>query len=90
MLSLQIDDARLSDLEPWHAEQLAGLFRAHGSDFYDWLPWEGFEDVEGARGFLESFATGTEPGAETKIIIDQGAQNNSPIDDGDYFGQMNQ
>ena len=58
MLSLQIDDARLSDLEPWHAEQLAGLFRAHGPDFYDWLPWEGFEDVEGARGFLESFAKG--------------------------------
>jgi ribosomal-protein-serine acetyltransferase len=58
VLSLQIDDARLSDLEPWHAEQLAALFRAHGSDFYDWLPWEGFEDVEGARGFLESFAKG--------------------------------
>ena len=59
----QTEFARLSDLEPWHAEQLAGLFRAHGSDFYDWLPWEGFEDVEGARGFLESFATGRGEGS---------------------------
>ena len=58
MLSLQIDGPRLTDLEPWHAEQLAALFRAHGPDFYDWLPWEGFEDVEGARGFLESLAKG--------------------------------
>jgi len=56
VLSLQIDDARLSDLEPWHAEQLAGLFRAQGADFYEWLPWEGFEDVDAARGFIEGFA----------------------------------
>jgi RimJ/RimL family protein N-acetyltransferase len=56
VLSLQIDDARLSDLEPWHADQLAGLLRAHGADFYEWLPWEGFEQVEAARGFLEGFA----------------------------------
>ena len=57
MLSLQIDDARLSDLEPWHADQLAALFRAHGADFYDWLPWEGFEDVDFAghrRGFAQA------------------------------------
>ena len=58
MLNLEIDDARLADLEPWHAEQLAALFREHGSDFYDWLPWEGFEQVDGARGFIESFAKG--------------------------------
>ena len=59
MLSLQIDDdVRLTDLEPWHAEQLAELFRAHGADFYDWLPWEGFEDVEGARGFIDGFTQG--------------------------------
>jgi ribosomal-protein-serine acetyltransferase len=57
VLSLQIDDdVRLADLEPWHAEQLAGLLRAHGPDFYDWLPWEGFEQVDAARGFLEGFA----------------------------------
>jgi ribosomal-protein-serine acetyltransferase len=59
VLSLQIDDdVRLTDLEPWHAEQLAELFRAHGADFYDWLPWEGFEDVEGARGFIDGFTRG--------------------------------
>lgn len=57
MLNLEIDDARLTDLEPWHAEQLAGLLRAHGPDFYEWLPWEGFEQAEAARGFLEGFAT---------------------------------
>jgi ribosomal-protein-serine acetyltransferase len=57
VLSLQIDDdVRLADLEPWHAEQLAGLLRAHGPDFYEWLPWEGFEQVDAARGFLEGFA----------------------------------
>ena len=56
MLSLQIDHARIADLEPWHAEELAGMMRAHGADFYDWLPWEGFEQVEAARGFLEGFA----------------------------------
>lgn len=58
MLSLTIDDARISDLEPWHADQVAALFQAHGQDFYEWLPWEGFEQVDGARGFLESFAKG--------------------------------
>lgn len=58
MLNLEIDDARLADLEPWHAEQLAGLFREHGPDFYAWLPWEGFEQVDGAHGFIESFAKG--------------------------------
>lgn len=62
MLTLQIDDARLADLEPWHAEQLAALFRAHGEDFYRWLPWEGFEEVEGARGFLDGFARGRADG----------------------------
>ena len=56
MLSLQIDDATLTDLEPWHAEQLAAMMRAHGADFYDWLPWEGFEQVDAARGFLDGFA----------------------------------
>ncbi len=56
VLSLEIDDARLTDLEPWHAEQLAALFRAHGPDFYRWLPWEGFEEVDAARGFIEGFA----------------------------------
>ena len=56
MLSLQIDNARIADLEPWHAEQLAALMRTHGADVYDWLPWEGFEQVEAARGFLEGFA----------------------------------
>jgi len=58
VLSLQIDDARLADLEPHHAEQVADLFRAHGADFYDWLPWEGFEQVDGASGFLDGFARG--------------------------------
>jgi RimJ/RimL family protein N-acetyltransferase len=59
VLSLQIDDdVHLADLEPWHAEHLAELFRAHGADFYDWLPWEGFEDVEGARGFIDGFTRG--------------------------------
>ena len=56
MLNLQIDDARIADLEPWHAEQLAALLRAHGPDFYEWLPWEGFEQVDAAHGFLEGFA----------------------------------
>ncbi|WP_374454015.1 GNAT family N-acetyltransferase [Nocardioides sp.] len=56
MLSLQIDDATLTDLEPWHAEQLATMMRTHGADFYDWLPWEGFEQVDAARGFLDGFA----------------------------------
>ena len=58
MLSLQIDDARLTDLEPWHADQLAQLFQRHGADFYDWLPWEHFEQVDACRGFIESFAKG--------------------------------
>ena len=58
MLNLQIDRARVADLEPWHAEQLAGLFREHGSDFYDWLPWEHLEQVDAARGFIEGFARG--------------------------------
>ena len=49
MLSLQIDHARIADLEPWHAEELAAMMRAHGADFYDWLPWEGFEQVEASR-----------------------------------------
>ncbi|HXH73723.1 MAG TPA: PBP1A family penicillin-binding protein [Bacteriovoracaceae bacterium] len=44
----------------------------------------------GTEGFLESFVTGTEPGAETKIILDQGAQNSSTYDDDEYFDQMNQ
>lgn len=56
MLSLQIDHARIADLEPWHAEEFAQLFQRHGADFYAWLPWEGFEQVEAARGFLEGFA----------------------------------
>jgi RimJ/RimL family protein N-acetyltransferase len=56
VLSLEIDHARISDLEPWHAPQLAGLFRTHGADFYQWLPWEGFEDEGAARGFIEGFA----------------------------------
>lgn len=58
MLSLTIDDAHLRDLEPWHAEQLAELFREHGADFYEWLPWEHFEQVDAARGFIEGFARG--------------------------------
>ncbi len=64
MLSLPIDDdVHLADLEPWHAEQLAGLFRAHGPDFYDWLPWQGFEEVDGARGFVDGFVRGRADGA---------------------------
>ena len=56
MLSLPIDDATLTDLEPWHAEELAAMMRVHGADFYEWLPWEGFEQADAARGFLEGFA----------------------------------
>jgi RimJ/RimL family protein N-acetyltransferase len=56
VLSLPIDDATLTDLEPWHAEELATLMRTHGADFYEWLPWEGFEQVDAARTFLEGFA----------------------------------
>ena len=56
MLRLEIDHARIADLEPWHAAQLAQLFRDTGPDFYRWLPWEGFEDEDAARGFIEGFA----------------------------------
>jgi RimJ/RimL family protein N-acetyltransferase len=62
VLSLTIDAAHVRahvrDLEPWHAEQLAELFRDHGADFYEWLPWEHFEQVDAARGFIEGFVRG--------------------------------
>lgn len=43
----------------------------------------------GTEGFLEAFVTGTEPGAESKLIIDQGAQNSGPVqDDPEYWNNQ--
>lgn len=39
----------------------------------------------GQEGFLESFVSGTEPGAENKIIIDQNTQNAGTADDEGYW-----
>ncbi len=39
----------------------------------------------GAQGFTEAFVVGTEPGAENKIIIDQGAQTDGSIDDAGFW-----
>ncbi len=44
----------------------------------------------GTAGFLESFVAGTEPGTQSKMIIDQSGQKDSTIEDDDYFSQMNQ
>ncbi len=44
----------------------------------------------GQSGFLESYVTGTEPGATNKILFDQGSQESATIDDEDYYDQMNQ
>jgi penicillin-binding protein 1A len=41
----------------------------------------------GTEGFLESFVMGTEPGAENKIIIDQGTQTPGSFDDEGYYDQ---
>ena len=58
MLSLDIGPARVRDLEPWHADELAAYFHRSGPDLYEWLPWEHLEAVEAARSFLTSFAEG--------------------------------
>ena len=58
VLSLQIDNARIADLEPWHAAELAQLFQRHGADFYEWLAWEHFEQADACRGFIENYAKG--------------------------------
>ncbi len=67
MLNLDIAPAVIRDLEPWHAETFAALFQRHGADFYDWLPWQKFEDPEATRGFLTSMAEGR--GAGTKRLF---------------------
>ncbi len=58
VLSLDIAPARIRDLEPWHADQLATFFQRHGAGLYEWLPWEHMEETDAARSFLTSFTDG--------------------------------
>jgi len=46
--------------------------------------------ISGSGGFTEYFVSGTEPGAQNSILIDQNSQEASTLDDEDYYGQMNQ
>jgi RimJ/RimL family protein N-acetyltransferase len=58
MLSMQVGPALVRDLEPWHADELAGFFQRSGGDLYEWLPWEHFESAERTTKFLTSLAEG--------------------------------
>jgi hypothetical protein len=59
MLSRQIGPAHVRDLEPWHADELAGFFQRSGADLYEWLPWAHFESTDATKKFLKGFADGT-------------------------------
>lgn len=62
----------------------------------EFLPPEGITNIfihketgkplpSGTEGFLESFVSGTEPGAENKIMIDRNTQNAGTADDEGYW-----
>ena len=66
MLSHQIGPVHVRDLEPWHADELAGFFQRSGADLYEWLPWEHFESTDATKKFLKGFADGR--AADTRRI----------------------
>lgn len=56
MLERHVGAAVLRDLEPWHAQEFAGLFERDDHDLFQWLAWEHFQDPDSSRTFLEGFA----------------------------------